>query len=74
MASKEKKSNGDNRAGTNATEAIDDYAEKETSLKRKKARVKSIFTRTKNKLLLLTGEKDIRSCREIKDACDRLDS
>ena len=37
MASKEKNSNGDNRAGTNDAEATIDYAEKETSLKRDKA-------------------------------------
>ena len=74
MASEEKNSNGGYRTGMKAAEATNDYAEKETSLKREKACVKSNFTRTKNKLLLLTGEKDIQSCREIQDACDRFDS
>ena len=50
MASKDEHSNEDNRFGANTVEAANEYTEKEVSLKREKARVKSNFTRSKNKL------------------------
>ena len=74
MASKDEHSNEDNRFGANTVEAANEYIEKEASLKREKARVKSNFTRSKNKLLRLIGEMDLESRREIQNTCDRLDS
>ena len=72
MASKDEHSNEDNRFGASTVEAANEYIVKEASLKKEKARVKSNFTRSKNKLLRLIGEIDLESRREIQNTCDRL--
>ena len=51
MASKDEHSNEDNRFGANTVEAANEYIEKEASLKREKARVKSNFTRSKKQII-----------------------
>ena len=74
MGSKDEQSNDYNRFGANTVEAANKYIEKEASLKREKALVKSNFTRSKNKLLRLLGDIDFENRREIQNTCDRLDS
>ena len=44
------------------------------SLKSEKARAKTIFTRTCNKVLFLIEKQSLPSNRETEDACGRLDS
>ena len=53
---------------------ISDDTERELSLKCEKARAKTKFTRTLNKLLFLIEKQRLPSNREIEDACDRMDS
>ena len=53
---------------------ISDNTERELSFKSEKARAKTNFTRTWNKVLFLIEKQRLPSNREIEDACDRLDS
>ena len=53
---------------------ISDVTERELSFKSEKARAKTNFTRTWNKVLFLIEKHRLPSSREIEDACDRLDS
>ena len=53
---------------------ISNDAEMETSLKREKARAKSDFTRSRNKLLFLIEKQELPSRGEIEDACSRMDN
>ena len=53
---------------------ISNDAEMETSLKREKAREKSDFTRSRNKLLFLIEKQELPSRGEIEDACSRMDN
>ena len=53
-------------------EAVDEEEERIESLKQKKARDKSAFTRIKNKLLNLLDEEDYPSRREVKAVCQKL--
>lgn len=51
-----------------------DFTDMETSLKLEKTRAKSNFTRIKNKLLFLVEGDGAGTSREVRDACDKLDS
>ena len=53
---------------------ISDDNERELSFKSEKARAKTNFTRTWNKVLFFVEKQRLPSSREIEDACDRLDS
>ena len=53
---------------------ISDETERKLSLKSEKARAKTYFIRTLNKLLFLIEKQRLPSNREIEDACDRMDS
>ena len=66
----------DNRVNKNNEDEnrISDDTERELSFKSKKARAKTNFTRTWNKVLFLIEKQRLPSSREIEDACDRLDS
>ena len=53
---------------------ISDENERELSLKCEKARSKTNFTRTWNKLLFLVEKQRLPSNREIEDVCERMDT
>ena len=64
-----------NNQGKNVnTIGISNDAEMETSLKREKARTKSNFTRSRNKMLFLIEKHELPNRGEIEDACSRLDN
>lgn len=56
------------------TGTIIEYSEKETTLKREKARAKSNVIRVRNKLLAMIEEEELPSRRAVQDACSSLDS
>ena len=62
------------RENENSVGVSNDNSGAETALKRDKARTKSYFTRSKNKLIFLIEKRKLPSHEEIKEACDRLDS
>ena len=51
-----------------------DFAGLETEFKKDKARAKSNFTRSRNKLLILFEQEDIPSRREVRNACHSMDT
>ena len=75
MASLENGINGDDQgkhvdpAGT-----AGDFKDMEAELKREKARAKWNFTRAKNKVLFLIEQQEKPGCREIQDACNKMDN
>lgn len=50
------------------------YSEKETAIKKERARAKSDLRRTRNKLSAELEEQDLLSRREVQDACSNTDS
>ena len=74
MASAER-NNGDDRGEIGNAAGINmAYTDIETSLKPKKSRAKSTFTRLKNKLIFLVESEGIGTSREVQEACDNLDN
>lgn len=75
MASSGKRINSeDRRESTDRAGTIAEYTERETVLKKEKARAKSDFTRARNKLSALLEKQDLQSRRAVQDACSNMDS
>ena len=71
----ENRANAENvRENENSAGISNDNSDSETVLKRDKARFKSYFTRSKNKLIFLIDKRKSPGHEEIEEACDRLDS
>lgn len=73
MASENRVNANDQGEYANSTGISNENADLETLLKREKARTKSNFTRSKNKVLFLIKKQELPSHGEIEDACSRLD-
>ena len=59
---------------TDGRSATVDVTRVEAEFKKDKVPVKSNFTRSRNKLLLLIEEQELPSRRELRDACQKMDS
>ena len=70
------RNNGDYQLGVigNTGGTVSDFTDKEAALKLEKSRAKSSFTRIKYKLLFWVESKDIRTSREVHEACNKLDT
>ena len=68
MASSENKITTEDRGN------IVDFAGLETKFKKDKARAKSNFTRSRNKLLILFEQDDMPSRKEVRNACHSMDT
>ena len=51
-----------------------DVVKLEAEYKKDKAPAKSNFSRAKGKLTSLLGQQELPSCRDVQDACKRMDS
>ena len=59
---------------TDGRSATVDVTRLEAEFKKDKARVKSNLTRSRNKLLILIEKQELPSRREVRDACQKMDS
>ena len=74
MASENRAKAENVRENENSVGISNDNTDAETALKKDKARTKSYFTRSKNKLIFLIEKRKSPSHEEIEEACDRIDS
>ena len=73
MASGER-NNGDVHGLCNVGDTNFDYTDMEASLKLEKSSAKSTLTRLKNKLMFSMETEDIRTSREVQEACENMDN
>ena len=64
----------DHRESADRADTMDNFTEREATLRREKARAKYNLTRAQNKLAALLGEQEIHSRRVIQDACNSMDA
>ena len=75
MASSDVSTNSeDHGVFADRTDTVIGYSVKETALKKEKARAKSDFTRTRNKLSALLQNLNLPSRQAVQDACSNMDS
>ena len=59
---------------TDGLSSAENIVKLEAEYKKDKARVKSSFSRAKNRLIGLLEQQELPSCNEVQDACRRMDS